>query len=179
MDKFVKKPVIAEFFKENNYCFKEDNSSIEITKNQFGRILRFIIFNFIGVILLIGAVLNDFNLSMILAGFMFGGIGLLLDRKGYPFQIRFDKSAETVALKHGLTYQRSMTFSEISSLLVDESVLHGDTSPFKEGYQDFNYSFFLQTPKQKIKLIRFSFRKESSAQIQPLFEHLSLALKLK
>ena len=60
---------------------------------------------------------------------------------------------------------------DIGVVVVDEAVLSSDTSPFKEGNQDFIYSFYFEIGKTRKNLLSLSYRIESSDKAQIVFDY--------
>lgn len=172
---------IVELLQENGYRMTEDNAVISLKKSNSGSIVSVFIFGTIGLILLTFGLYFGLHFTTIISGLFFIGVPLIYDRWRYPNTIEIDRENNSIILKSGLINTRKFKLSDISSLEVDEAVVSSDVSPFKDGYQDFIYTFNLHVGKSKEKLLNLVFREERTLNIGQITDYLSekLALQMK
>lgn len=169
---------ISQIFKESGYSIADQLHTRIIEKRGSGGIIGFIISLFIGLVLLSYGLFYGLHYTTVISGFFFVGFPFLYDRWKYPRKIIIDHENDSLDLISGVTYRRSYRLSDISGLNVDENVLSSDTSPFKEGYRDFIYSFGLNVANSEIKFIKLLYRKESDSKIEEIFNFLTHQLKI-
>lgn len=169
---------IVSVFKENGYKILNAGETIVLKKPNSGSLTTFIIFGLIGLTLLTIGLYIGLHFTTILCGLFFIGVPLIYERYKYPNQIIIDTNNKTVTLKSGYTVTRVYRFNDISSLEVDESIVTSDVSPFKDGYQDFIYSFKLNIGSSKHKFVNLVFRKQNDSSVHMITQYLSDRLSL-
>ena len=170
---------IVSILKDNGYKIKEDGTSITLKKPNSGSLSSFIVFGVIGLVLLGFGTYIGLHFATILCGFFFLGVPLIYDRYRYPNQIIIDSARKLITLKSGFTVTKTYPFDDISSLEVDEAIVTSDVSPFKDGYQDFIYTFKLHIGQGKKKLLNLVFRQKSESHISLVMNYLSEQLAIR
>ena len=169
---------IVSILKENGYKITERDSSTVLKKPSTGSLTTFIIFGIIGLTLLTAGIYIGLHATTILSGLVFLGVPLIYERYKYPNTIIINSETKEMTLKSGYTVTRVYRFNDISALEVDESIVTSDVSPFKDGYQDFIYTFKVQIGRNSHKLMNLVFRKESESSVGAITSYLSERLAL-
>ena len=170
---------LHDVFKENGYKLTTYKSISVIRKRNSTGSIGFVLSILVGLILLTFGLYIGLHAATVLSGFFFIGFPILFDRWRYPRIIIIDQESAELILRSGFTYTRKFRLSDISGINVDEAILTSDTSPFKDGYQDFIYSFQLMIASHKIKFIKFLFRKDSADEVSGVFEYLNQQLSVR
>ncbi len=178
MNSSINSSNVVSILQENGYKIVEKGRTITLKKPNSGSITTFILFGIIGSLLLTIGVYIGLHTATILSGLVFLGVPLIYERYKYPNQIIIDEENQKMTLKSGYTFTKVYRFNDISSLEVDESVVTSDVSPFKDGYQDFIYSFKVHIGKDQHKLMNLVFRKQSETSVGALTTYLSDRLAL-
>lgn len=133
----------------------------------------------LGVIFVISTAAMSMEIHYAVFGILLIGFPFVYERWKYPRQIIIDGNRGVLRLKTGMIHEKNYPLSEISSLVVDESIIDSDVSPFKDGYQDFIYNFQLKVGKTKLKLMYLMFRKSNDEEIKEIVDFLSEKLRIK
>lgn len=169
---------LSDVFQENGYLMTNGPFICVIKKKSYSGVVGFFLSVLIGVILVTVGLRIGLHFTTVLSGLFFIGFPILYDRWRYPNKIIIDHEHNELKLICGFTYTQTFRISDITGLNVDEAILSSDTSPFKDGYQDFIYSFGLNIANTKVRFVKFLFRKQSETTVAEIFKYLSNQLQL-
>ncbi len=172
-------PKLSELLGEHGYLIVNRGEMLTVKKKSPTFIVMAVLSILAGIFTFYLSLVMILDYRIILLGFLFIGLPFIYERWKYPNQITFDENEKSLTLKSGLAYSQKLRFDDITSLEVDESVVTSDTSPFKDGYQDFIYDFKLIVGRTKLKLINVMFRKASDDEIKQIASFFSEKLQLK
>lgn len=155
-----------EYFDENGYRLTENDSLLKIVKKNPGQPIFIYILIFLCVPLII--LLTAYKVFLLLILLLF--IPFVYTKWNLPFKIIIDKNRKVTTIG-----DYDFNFDSIKEIKVNEDVRLSDTSPFKEGYEDFVYEFklFLNTGKVE-KTFELWFRESMEEEMDDLAAYLNL-----
>lgn len=163
---------------ENGYTLEEHPDQLILRKNvKSGKVFSIVLVA-IGITILTFGTYYGLHYATIISGLFFVGVPFIYERWKFPSKITISTANHKLELNGGLTFHKSLRFDDISSLQVDEAVVTSDVSPFKDGYQDFIYTFNLLVGTEKQKFLSIISRTKEEEAIQSMVEFLSLKLRL-
>ncbi|REE01210.1 hypothetical protein [Marinoscillum furvescens] len=163
---------------DNGYALEERPNQLVLRKSvQSGKTFSIILI-VIGILILTFGMYFGLHYATVISGLFFIGVPFIYERWKYPSKITIDQNEDKIELNGGLTFHKSLRFNDISSLQVDEAVVTSDVSPFKDGYQDFIYTFNLLVGKEKQKFLSIISRSKEEESIKSMVEFLSQKLRL-
>lgn len=170
---------ITLLLQECGYNYSDRNGILTVRRNSHNIPFFPIIMILMGSLVLALAAFAIMDLKMAVFGLLIIGFPFVYERWKYPSQIIIDGNRGLLRLKSGMIHEKNYPISKVSSLVVDESIINSDVSPFKEGYQDFTYNFELKVGETKQKLMYLIFRKASDKEIKEIVDFFSDKLNLK
>lgn len=157
-----------EYFDENGYRFSESDNVLNIDKKNPGQpiTIYLAILLFIPFVIFIAA----FKIFLLLILLFF--IPFVYSQWSLPFKLIVDRNKNFMTVG-GNSYH----FDSIKSIRVNEDVRFGDTSPFKEGCEDFVYEFHLHFNNGNVKeIFELWFRESMEDEMNDLAAYLTLHL---
>lgn len=167
---------IKSVLREGGYEINFNGSGYQISKIQ-GKSWVGTIFSFAVGFAVLFLAIQLVNIWLALFGVVLFGWPLIKRSWSYPDKV-FINSVQGVLTIKGILLDGNYSLSELSSIEVDERIVSSDVSPFKEGYRDFFYNFFLYHESGKLRFLQLAFRSEQSQQLGDLVIWLSHTLQI-
>ena len=166
---------LNQLLKEQGYTLISGMDRTTITRSITGSLVMILIFTIIGG-LTIYISLDVGHSYAHFIGLVIMILPYTIDKRRFPNLVVFDQKRKEVRLRSGFFFKKTLTFTDIKDVFVDESVLSSDTSPFKEGNKDFIYSFYLTEPSKKHKLLRLQYRRAMEEEVKAFMDFFDKSL---
>ncbi len=169
---------LNQLLKEQGYNLVNGMDKTIISRSITGSLILLIIFTIVGGL----TVYISLDLGHSYAHFIGFGIMVIpyaIDKKRFPNLVSFDPAKKEIRLRSGFFFKKVFSYDQIKDIVVDESVLSSDTSPFKEGNKDYIYSFYLNDQSSQHKLLRIQYRKPMDEEVKVFIEFFDRAVNAK
>ena len=166
---------IGTTFKENNYQLKEDSDQLSISrKRNIGYLIAYL---FISVLAIPFAFVSGYKVVMLVIWLV--AVPIIYRTWMLPRSITITKHDKSLRIFKNIFQQKTLPNSMLKEISVKESVIATDVSPFKEGYQDFVYTFKVNDADGKVHdLFSLKYRKPMEEQVQAIFNGLNKELAI-
>ena len=161
----------THLFYENSYKIQSGNSMVIQTRG-FNSLPVTVAMIALGILVLWLSVV--FSYKLVLLGIPLVVWPFVSDQWRFPKTINFDLSQQSVQLSRFGKVVNRIEFSRIQEIGVDAQILTTDVSPFKEGFREYGYSFYVLDDKgKKWRLFRLRFRDEKDEEMKGIIHFLN------
>ena len=169
---------LHQLLKEQGYTLIQNKEITSISRSKAGPLILMSIFIFIGGLTIYISLDNSHSYAHFI-GLAIIAIPFAYDTLRYPSFIRMEPYKQELMLRKGFFISKKYNFHQIESIDVDEDVLSGDTSPFKEGNKDYIYSFWVTIDGKKHKLLKIQYRKAMDEEVKTFIDFFDKVLNSK